>query len=113
MEKLNLKHTPGKWTAVGPKIQEGLGNQTYYSIQSDCGIVRDKQYIIPGFFYPMSPQPEEETKANLKLIENTPDMLKALIEADNVLKMASLIDKSNTCKRTQLMCERLIKKITK
>lgn len=47
--------------------------------------------------------------ADAKLIANAPDLLEALINANNVLKMASLIDKSNTCEEAQLLCEKVLK----
>ncbi len=53
-----------------------------------------------------------EQHANALLISKAPELLEALKEANNVLKMASLIDKSNVCEDTQLMCEKLIKETT-
>ena len=51
----------------------------------------------------------EQMRADQRLIANAPELLKALINANNVLKMASLIDKSNTCNEVQLLCEKVIK----
>ena len=48
-------------------------------------------------------------RADQRLIANAPQLLEALINANNVLKMASLIDKSNTCNEAQLLCEKVIK----
>ena len=51
----------------------------------------------------------EQMRADQRLIANAPQLLEALINANNVLKMASLIDKSNTCNEAQLLCEKVIK----
>ena len=51
----------------------------------------------------------EQMRADQRLIANAPQLLEALINANNVLKMASLIDKSNTCDEAQLLCEKVIK----
>lgn len=51
----------------------------------------------------------EIMRANQRLIAKAPELLEALINANNVLKMASLIDKSNTCEEAQLMCEKVLK----
>jgi len=51
----------------------------------------------------------EQMRADQRLIANAPELLEALINANNVLKMASLIDKSNTCNEAQLLCEKVIK----
>lgn len=53
-----------------------------------------------------------EAEANAKLIAAAPELLEALENANNVLKMASLIDKSNTCSKAQIICENAIKKAT-
>lgn len=55
---------------------------------------------------------DKEISANALLAQKAPALLKALKEANNVLKMASLIDKSNVCETTQLMCEKIIKEAT-
>jgi len=51
----------------------------------------------------------EQMRADQRLIANAPKLLEALINANNVLKMASLIDKSNICDEAQLLCEKVIK----
>ena len=51
----------------------------------------------------------EQMRADQRLIANAPQLLETLINANNVLKMASLIDKSNTCNEAQLLCEKVIK----
>lgn len=52
-----------------------------------------------------------EAEANAKLIALAPELKAALINANNVLKMAALIDKSNTCNKAQQMCEKTLKKL--
>ena len=56
-------------------------------------------------------QVDVENLANAKLIASAPELLEALQNANNVLKMASLIDKTNTCSEAQIICENAIKKI--
>lgn len=64
----NLKITKGKWYANGPKISEVAAGQTYFSIQSKEPFVRNKTYVIPGFYYPHSALSAEEMQAHADLI---------------------------------------------
>lgn len=56
---------------------------------------------------------KSEIVANMVLFSNAYEMLQMLQDASNTLKMASLIDKSNTCEKQQQAIDKLIKEITK
>ncbi len=56
------------------------------------------------------PKKHQDFKANLKAFEALPELIDALLNANNALKMASLIDKSTTCYDAQLICEKALEK---
>ncbi len=116
MERLNI--TKGNW-----EIQESMPEN-----------IRTKEKgLIATIFYGDSifnkPLAKEEGFDNAKLIADAGttyniepilpsellkqrnELIECLENANNVLKMASLIDKSNTCDEAQKQCEDLIAKI--
>jgi len=69
---MNTERTGGNWRASEPKVSESNG-QTYFSIQSDSGKIRqfkngENTYENVGFYYPISYQTPEEMKANADFI---------------------------------------------
>ena len=94
-----FKGTKGSW-----KVTDGNNVVSQYNFP--IAIIYDG-YTPHGSF---KSENEEDRKANAKLIAAAPELLEALINANNVLKMASLIDKTNTCEKTQIICEEAIKR---
>jgi hypothetical protein len=91
---MKTKHTPGKWTkTIDDRIEttyptDGQGNEllkgedpTYFRTITICKIeTRPLQNVL-----------NEEQKANAKLIQNAPELLKALNNAIRFIKLCPLL----------------------
>lgn len=62
---MNTKHTPGPW-----------------SIKDDDGIIANNQYWIASIHIART---KDEKEANARLIASAPELLEALIKAENTL----------------------------
>lgn len=81
--------TPGPWYANGPKTQKEFGDQTYFSIQTKHPIIRNKSYVMPGFYYPHSIQTKKEMQANAELIAKAPELYEENLKLKEMLKEIS------------------------
>ena len=78
---MKTKHTPGKWYASYIKISQVANRQHYFSIMTSLPANNNKEYVMPGFYYPHSKQSIEEMEANAKLIAAAPELLAHLMNA--------------------------------
>jgi len=85
---MESKHTKGKLSLQGPKIQADFGDQTYYTF-----LIKERIDAL-GFFYPKSPNPIEQMQSDAEKIVECWNNYDALKKENKRLKTAlkKLID---------------------
>jgi len=97
-----MKHTKGEWeykkyphcTAIETTLENGQSHTLFTD-----------QFCYASKF-------DGSSEANAKLIAAAPELLEALKNARNVLVMASMIDKTNSCNAAAEKCKEAINKAT-
>ena len=82
MRTIDLKHTPGPWEAM-PPMGRGTGHNWTIKAGPNLCVAESGRWLITD--------PHAESKANAILIAAAPDMLAALVDAENRLRGSGMI----------------------